>query len=134
VKRFKQCSVRPEHSAFVHSDGHCSADVAAVERLAARAGVEGSWKDLDANAFVDDNGWVQFGFSAAHRLATGMAKREPDTVTMDVEAREEEACGLPATRWASAGNTNGCVTNARLLRLCGSGRASATISTASKGD
>lgn len=79
-----------EHSAFVHSDGHFSADVAAVDRLVARAGVEGSWKDLDANAFVDDNGWAQLGFSAAHRLATELAKREPDTVTMDVEAREEE--------------------------------------------
>ncbi|MGE3075144.1 MAG: hypothetical protein AB7N24_15425 [Dehalococcoidia bacterium] len=79
-----------EHSAFVHSDGHFSADVAAVERLAARAGIEGPWKQLDSCAFVDDNGWAQLGFAAAHRLAIELAKREPDTITIEVESREEE--------------------------------------------
>ncbi len=79
-----------EHSAFVHTDGHFSADAAAVERLAVRAGIEGPWKGLDSNAFVDDNGWAQLGFTAAHRLATELAKREPDTITMEVESREEE--------------------------------------------
>lgn len=77
-----------EHSAFVHSDGHFSADVAPVERLAARAGIEGPWKDLDSYAFVDDHGWAQLGFAAAHRLATELAKREPDTITLEVESRE----------------------------------------------
>lgn len=36
-----------EHSAFVHGDGHLSADAEAVKRLAARAGLPAMLRDLD---------------------------------------------------------------------------------------
>lgn len=91
-----------EHSAFVHSDGHCSASAEAVRRLAARAGLPEALRELDSFAFVDDMGNAQLTFRAAYRLATELAKREPDTVTMEVEAREEElrAGGYgPGERW-----------------------------------
>lgn len=59
-------------------------------------------RELDSFAFVDDMGNAQLTFHAAYRLATELAKREPDTVTMEVEAREEElrAGGYgPGERW-----------------------------------
>ncbi|MCL4240063.1 MAG: hypothetical protein KJ048_01820 [Dehalococcoidia bacterium] len=91
-----------EHSAFVHGDGHFSADAEAVKRLASRAGMPEALRELDSFAFVDDIGNAQLTFRAAYRPATELAKREPDTVRMEVEAREEElrAGGYgPGERW-----------------------------------
>jgi len=91
-----------EHSAFVHRDGHFSVDAGALKRLAARAGLPQELRDLESMAFVDDLGNAHLTFRAAHRLATEFAKCEPDTVTMEVESREEElrASGYgPGERW-----------------------------------
>lgn len=79
-----------ENGFFVHSDGHLSADLEPLLRVAVRARLKPSLDAIDPPAFVDRDAKVQMTFDGAEKLAMAIAAAEPDSVTMWVVEAEEE--------------------------------------------
>jgi hypothetical protein len=73
-----------------------------LERIMARAGLQGKGADIDPLAFVDRHGEAHVPFRAAERLAQAFAATEPKTVLLAVRQEEDrlEAAGwLPGERY-----------------------------------
>jgi len=71
-------------------DGVLVADVEAVRRVAARAGITEPVEDLHPLAFVDRHGCLHLPYAAAEKLARNFAAAEPQTVLLHVEGLEKE--------------------------------------------
>lgn len=108
---------------FVRSDGYLGLWSTEFERIAGRAGLGPEVATLDPVAFTDRESRCHLPMSASEHLAGAFAAAEPDTVTMYLQAQEDEMVRADMSS-ANGGDMRSCASRGLRSHSPDSGRVS----------